>query len=498
MVLRNRKTIQNLFVLAVMLLVFAVWIMVATGTYSSDTYYMIAEGRNILANGLPKYNAFTWYEGHEVVIQNWLCCVGLALCDKFSPNLGPYWFYGPFAIGVIFCIYLLLRRHIKSTVACALFALSSVAVSCTGMWLDLRAENITVLLIIASCALFEAYTRNKKKYLLVLQAVLMLIEINFHGAMWLLHFCVLLAYAFPSLVPKFYADTRAVDLKDAILCGAGMLAAAFINPYGYRMILYPIYAFQSFAAVPIDEQEAIHMFGPLAWVLLGIFITLAFLVYKRKIGSSQLHICLGFATLACMRVHGSIFAAFIYACVIAVCLGGNAAIEKLDDVISSRDLGILSGLIAGVSCVIIFLWVMLRPSVILPSLQATSDYISAAQSESDTPKNVLSRSILASVIEYGGVTGVFCDGRSEFMNVNLNRCHDLTAEYKMICGGVMTPELIEEYGDLDGYLAANDIYFVLDDPYSPNFLYLIGWIEHSDNWVVALSPGDHILWERID
>ena len=61
---------------------------IALGYMDTDSYFILAEGRDILENGIKYTNSFTVVDGLDIVVQQWLWCVLIYCIYSVLGNLG--------------------------------------------------------------------------------------------------------------------------------------------------------------------------------------------------------------------------------------------------------------------------------------------------------------------------------------------------------------------------------------------------------------------------
>ena len=68
---------------------FAIWLAIAYVTtlllirpQDCDTFYMIQQGNDILNSGFPRTNEYLFFDDFNIIVQQWLYCVMLALVSN--------------------------------------------------------------------------------------------------------------------------------------------------------------------------------------------------------------------------------------------------------------------------------------------------------------------------------------------------------------------------------------------------------------------------------
>ena len=474
-----------------------VWLCLIMARYSTDLYYMLAEGRNILANGPDGVNRFTWETGFYIPVQNWLVCTALALCERIHPLFAQHMVYMPIAI----VTYLSLAKYVERRTGSTEIGYGSVIallILTDRFFSEMRPENISTLLVVLSAACFESYRATEKKRYLALQPVLMVLEMNMHATMWFVHFCVLAAYAVPPLVPGLYGDSRAVRPKDAAACGAAMAAAMLLNPYGAEMILYLPRTLLFFRSNPVSEQASPRFTTTIGAVLVFFWVAIAAMLKKKAIRSSDLHICAGFTLLTCIREHGTTFMPVAGAVLICAVLESRTD-KGRDFPVPERDMALIQALLAVLGVGLGIFGLAVAPGRLEPRTQAIAEYILERQAETGTAMNVIADPQSGSCLEYGGVRGVYMDGRVEALSGAINGKDDMWADQKLFKDGVLVTHGDKRYTGLEDYIERNDIWFIVDESFSLRYPYLVSWAESSGDWRAIRDNGSSglTLWERI-
>lgn len=232
----------------------------------ADMFWIIANGKEILQNGILRTNPTSIVE-ISIVNQQWLYCVITALFDKFG-YIGH--------IGFVFiqdCLLICLASYwlnskihdkYKSVV------LSIGIMTICGYMINIRPQVITMCLLIAHMIILDKAQENKKWYLFTIPIIIL--EANLHGALFLYHGILVVPYLIKNKKINWYAFASAVSI----------IPLSLINPYGFGMIQYAINALTSpaFKYVIITELLPTSPLTTYSWNILlglGLFIICAFM-----------------------------------------------------------------------------------------------------------------------------------------------------------------------------------------------------------------------------
>lgn len=265
----------------------------------TDMYYMIPTGEYILKHGIPKTNPFITTEGLQIVIQNWLYCVLLAVMDNTVKLPGMYLFMVIQSYIYSILLYKLIKRKndpILSLLCCALAGY-------TLMYFNIRPELTTTILLLIQLLALETYRdTHNKKYLYAIPIV-MLLEINLHASYWVMHYVLLLPYFVPVFIPMLKTkwiqndNLNKHEIKDLIVPLILSIIVLFINPYEVKNITY---VFQSVLSKEFKEvgQYITELKPGFTLFYANFFLLISAIIFtitiiKKKITSTSLFMFLG-------------------------------------------------------------------------------------------------------------------------------------------------------------------------------------------------------------
>ena len=271
----------------------------------SDGTWLIATGREIIKNGIPRTNPFTMVEGLDIVIQQWLYAVVLAFIYDTFGNIGMFLLLLLMESAVAFFAYKLLSvLGAKPVVK----TFGVIIISMNLYYHNIRPELLTIVLLLLQLFLVEKYEITKKKIYLWLIPLVVLAEANFHAAMGIMHFIVMAPYFVPSFKPlSLFVKNNAVDYKPYIAPGIASFIALFINPYAVQNVTYVFVSMGSIDQLNIQE---ISPFGSNSIVMLWylvVFTTFVFLVYKKSISSTAFYMSVEFLLFSVFHIRNVIF-----------------------------------------------------------------------------------------------------------------------------------------------------------------------------------------------
>ena len=413
--------------------------------YDNDMFFMLASGREIAENGIPKWNIWAAEPGMEIVVQQWLYDV---LLYRFEA-LGNVGFSLFLLLQVLVFAYLcirILRLYRLKWGVCFLILFCLFLVFPSYIF-SIRPELVTTVLLLSDCLALERFGKDGGvRHLAVIPASIVL-EMNLHMSMWPFHFCILLAYLVP--VPGLPAVHNRVSSAAAkkpftvLFLIAMMIVSLFLNPYGVDGILYVLRSMSSntFNYVSIVEMQPMPLFSSSGIMFLPVIVLSVFLYSLKKAWGPGLNMAVGFGLLSMAAVRNVSFLVFPMLFLLrdlGVLLRGSSI--KLDwkkdvrnyliPILFAVDMLFLAGFLS--SC----------EDVFLKAEDGTVSYMDRAVSyvkeNWDGDGSIFVGFGYGGYFEYHGIDKVYLDARPEIFMKELNKKKSVLAEYAVYC----------EYGDI--------------------------------------------------
>lgn len=238
-----------------------------TGTLDSDVWFLLATGREIARNGIPRINPFSIWPGRGMVAQQWLHDVWL---------WAWYTRGGYTAVAVSVCVpagllfWQLSRLMLdaadgKLSPAALAFCLAVPSV-CICMYISVRPTVWTALLCTLTARILLRYLKGGGRRPLLWLPAVAAAGVNLQAAQWPLLAACAAAFALPC--PHELANPaarRAWSARAMPICAAvaAMCAASLLNPYGADGSLYVLKSLgEAFYGGAIVEMQPL-------WVPLG-------------------------------------------------------------------------------------------------------------------------------------------------------------------------------------------------------------------------------------
>ncbi len=268
----------------------------------ADTGYHIRAGDYILEHrDVPKHDIFSFHSpplpwtAHE-----WLSEVVMAALHRMSGLTGVVVFFS-FLISLTYALlFRFLRIHERNIVSDVLIILLALA-SSQIHWLA-RPHIFSLLFMVVWYRILDEHQNDQKNRLYILPAI-MLLWVNLHGG-YLTGFILTGVYFLGNFIryvrekedEKVFAFRRVKYLGYAI---AACLLLSLVNPYGYRILLFPFrLVTESYIMDNVNEflSPNFHQPMPFKYLLLALVGVLA--VSRKPLGFVEIVLVLLFLNMA--------------------------------------------------------------------------------------------------------------------------------------------------------------------------------------------------------
>ena len=273
-------------------------VMVCNNALDNDSWYVLAEGREIVENGIYYEDQLSMHEGLEVTVQNYgFAAIFYLVYQAFGP-VGIY--VGMLILNLILCylIYKICMLLSNKNINLSLLIMILTDLLLARWFVVTRAQMLSYIIMMLLIYLLELYVKKGKTKLLWWVPILSLIQINLHASLWPIILIVLVIY----LMGKGYKKTPLIATL-ALSCLAG-----FLNPYGFRMMTFILTSYGvSEANKAIIELQAFNLDGNFNILLyMAIAGAMIFYIYGRRqrIRFRWLILIFGFLALGLNTVKG--------------------------------------------------------------------------------------------------------------------------------------------------------------------------------------------------
>ena len=263
----------------------------------TDTAWHIRTGDYILSQlEVPKTDIFSYRKyGETWIAHEWLADVIFSFLHRFS-GLNGVVAVSAFVIAfTFFLLYKLLESHrLNILVVTAVTALAAITSSIH--WLA-RPHLFSMCLTAVCYLLLQSHQRSPRRIHLLLFPLLMAFWVNLHGG-YVAGFVLIGIYAIGNGVAYLISSGRDAGPTKKLLgstFGIGLLSglAALLNPYGYRLLLFPFEILGSRVAMEniLEWQSpSFHQFTAFEFYLLSVIVV--FILSNRKVTVIELGITL--------------------------------------------------------------------------------------------------------------------------------------------------------------------------------------------------------------
>jgi len=253
----------------------------------ADTAWHIRVGDYILSQGqVPRVDIFSHRKfGQEWIAHEWLADAIFAAIHRVAGLNGIV----VLSAIVIAATFILLFRLIAGRLDNALISLAVTilsAITASIHWLA-RPHLFSLALVVIWYSALESHQRDPKRYHFFLFPVLMIIWANIHGS-FLFGLALLGIYTLAALADCVAGGEQARDSRRKFISfsviGTVCLLASLLNPYGYRLLLFPLEILTAAPAMStISEWQSpdFHRFG--SYELYLLLLVLTFLARKASI-----------------------------------------------------------------------------------------------------------------------------------------------------------------------------------------------------------------------
>lgn len=270
----------------------------------SDSYYMIATGKYILENGIPKTNPFLAVDGFDIAIQNWLYCVIQYLFSLCDGLIGIQFLSLLQYILFSFTCYQLIKRRGNGRREAAAFTLFA-DVCMSYVMCAARPAVLTFVWLLLIIYALDEYKKTQSKIIFFVLPAASIFTANIQSSNLIFFLCPVLAWIAAWIMEYFKRDVSDKGAAYKSLCPILLITliavfVAFLNPYGIENVLY---LFHSLGHVDAEELTAISfnscdvpfiIFGPV--VILSVLLDMS--VMSKEIDYYRLFLLIGFSILS--------------------------------------------------------------------------------------------------------------------------------------------------------------------------------------------------------
>ena len=273
----------------------------------NDFYFLYPTGEYILNNGFPTKDFLTWHGDMDIIVQQWLSAVLFYLIGSKLNIIGLYLLKVVCALGLYILSYKtcrLISNNFTVSVICSGVSVAVISLA----FITTRPQIFTYLFLMAELYLLESYIKTQKVLPLFFLPLISLALINFHSSMWPMMFIFMAPYianALPINIKKIrqQACCRLVPLLVAV---AVCFAVGFINPYGFKAMVYFFYSY-GYSTINSSIMEMVPISindyaGKIVFVSVFVGFAMVYFYKKGKFESRYVLMFLGTLCLGLLSV----------------------------------------------------------------------------------------------------------------------------------------------------------------------------------------------------
>lgn len=283
-------------------------VMVCNNGLDNDSWYVLAEGREIVENGVYYEDQLSMHEGLDVTVQNYGFAAIFYLLYSAFGGVGIYLIMLILNGVLMFLIYKICMLLSNKNINLSLLIMILTDLLLAYGYIVTRAQVVSYVILMLLIYILELYVRKGNKKALWWIPVLSLLQINLHASLWPMILIVIGVYMIDGVrQPRF--KYKGYKIKPLVLVGVASFVMGFLNPYGVKMMTFLLTSY----GVPeannyIEEMKTFNVFGANFNILLYVVIVSAMILYifgkNRNIRLRYLILIFGFLALGLSTVKG--------------------------------------------------------------------------------------------------------------------------------------------------------------------------------------------------
>ncbi len=272
-------------------------------------------------HSIPKYDFFSFSPPSlEWINTEWLSDVIMALIYKAYGLTGVVIFFA-FLISFIFYVlfFKIIRQYNVNIVFATLVTLIITTLSQTHLLA--RPHIFSWIFILIWYYILDSFWYEQRNYLYLLPPI-MLLWVNLHGS-FVLGFILIAIYLLGTVINILRATDKSLSIRQAKLLGLTVLAClliSLINPYTYRILLYPFELVSNKFVLDHIQEFMSPNFHEAEGIILDLFLLLTiavFAVSTKRLNLIELMLTLFFTHMALYSARNTVYFSIIIAPILA-------------------------------------------------------------------------------------------------------------------------------------------------------------------------------------
>lgn len=299
--------VRNLKFVAAFLLP-AILLMFVNQELDNDSWFVLAEGRYLVENGIHYTDVLTIHEGMNIVVQNYGFAMIFYLIHNTFGASGLYIMMLALNFVICYLLYRICMLISNKNTNLSLFIMMLTDFLLILGFVTTRAQMVSYIIMLALIYVLELYIKTDKSKYLWWLPVLSILQINLHASVWWMLIIIIGVYIIDAIhKPKL--RLQGYRMKPLIVAGIVVFLAGFINPYGVKMITY---IFTSYGVPEISrmvgEMKPYYIFRSRFEVLVYVALVLTLVLYifgdSKKVRVRYLLMLFGFLALGLNSTKG--------------------------------------------------------------------------------------------------------------------------------------------------------------------------------------------------
>ncbi|MBQ3440928.1 hypothetical protein IJG27_01285 [Candidatus Saccharibacteria bacterium] len=282
-------------------------VMVFHNSLDNDSWYVLAEGREIVENGIYYEDQLSMHEDLEVTVQNYGFAAIFYLFYSAFGGVGIY--IAMLVLNGVLCylIYKVCMLLSNKNVNLSLILMMLTDLLLSYSFITTRAQVVSYVIMMLVIYILELYIKTDKSKYLWWIPVLSLVQINLHASLWpmillIIGVCILDGIKQPKLHLEGYRK------KPLIVVGMMAFLVGFLNPYGVRMMTFILTSY----GVPeandyVNELKSFDLgsnFHILLYTMIAVVMVLYIFAKNKNIRVRWLLMLFGFLALGINTIKG--------------------------------------------------------------------------------------------------------------------------------------------------------------------------------------------------
>ena len=255
-------------------------------TLDNDSWYALAEGRQIVENGIYYTDELSMHEDLAVTVQNYGWGVMYYLAYSVLGAPGCYLVMLVLNLLIMVLVYKICMLISNKNVNLSLILMMATDVTLAMGFTVTRGQMVSYVLMLAVIYVLELYVKKDKAKYLWWIPLLSVAQINMNAAMWPIMLLVIGVYLVEAVVRIPKLGLKGYRAWPLVVALAAAVIVGLINPYGVEMMTF---IFTSYRVPEISSFVGEMLpFEPLKSVWsLGIFVAISAVILGYVFGEGK-------------------------------------------------------------------------------------------------------------------------------------------------------------------------------------------------------------------